>query len=121
MFYWWDVCSKAFRDLLVDGCVLSKTAEFTLDSDAAWIEGSGLSGVEGCAALRVGIVVIVVKVAGAVVKPAAGGIYESCWVQRVDKVGEREFGVFAFGNLAPAFVVDDPGDDAGVAAVLADE
>lgn len=37
------------------------------------------------------------------------------------EVGEGEFGIFAFGDLAPALVVDDPGDDAGIAAVLADE
>ena len=108
-------------DLLVDGCVFSKTAEFALDRDAAWIEGSGLDGVEGRAALGVGVVMVVVEVARAVVEPAAGRIYESCWIQRVHEVGEGEFGVFAFGDLAPAFVVDDPGDDAGVAAVLEDE
>ena len=39
----------------------------------------------------------------------------------MDEVGEGEFGIFALGDLAPAFVVDDPGDDAGIAAVLADE
>lgn len=119
-----EVCCHFFLDildLLVDGCVFSKTAEFALDRDAAWIEGSGLDGVEGRAALGVGVVVVVVEVAGAVVEPAAGRIYESCWIQRVHEVGEGEFGVFAFSDLAPAFVVDDPGDDAGVAAVLADE
>lgn len=108
-------------DLLVDGCVFSKAAEFALDGDAAWIEGRGLDGVEGRAALGVGVVVVIVEIAGAVVEPATGGIYESCWVERVDEVGEGKFGVFALGDLAPAFVVDDPGDDAGVAAVLTDE
>lgn len=108
-------------DLLVNGRVFPETAEFALDRDAARIEGSGLDGVEGGAALRVGVVVIVVEIAGAVVEPATGGIYESCWVQRVYKVGECEFGIFTLGNLAPAFVVNDPGDDAGVAAVLSDK
>lgn len=108
-------------DLLVDGGVFSKTAEFALDRDAARIEGSGLDGVERGAALRVGVVVVIVEVAGAVVEPATGGVYESGWVQRVNEVGECEFGIFALGDLAPAFVVNDPGDDAGVAAVLADE
>lgn len=66
--------------LLVDCCVFSKTAKFALDRDAAWIEGSGLDGVEGRAALRVGVVVVVVEVARAVVEPATGGIHESCWI-----------------------------------------
>jgi hypothetical protein len=66
-------------------------------------------------------VVVVVEVAGAMVEPSAGGIYEPCRIQGVYEVGKCELGVFAIGDLAPAFVVDDPGDDAGIAAVLADE
>jgi hypothetical protein len=108
-------------DLLVDGCVFSETAEFALDGDAAWVMRSGLDGVEGRSALGVSVVVVVVEIAGAVVEPAACGVHEPCWVQGVYEVGESEFGVFAVGDLAPAFVIDDPGDDAGVAAVLANE
>jgi hypothetical protein len=108
-------------DLLVNGCVFSETTEFALYGDAAWVMGSGLDGVEGCAALGVGVVVVVVEIAGAVVEPTACGVYEPCRVQGVYEVGEGEFWVLAVGDLAPAFVVDDPGDDAGVAAVLADE
>ena len=107
--------------LLVDGCVFSETAKFTLDGDAARVVGSGLDGVEGRAALRVGVVVVVVEVAGAMVEPSAGGIYEPCWIQGVHEISECEFGVFAIGDLAPACVVDDPGDDARIAAVLANE
>lgn len=83
--------------------------------------GSGLDGVEGCAALGVGVVVVVVEVAGAMVKPATGGDHQPRWVEGVYEVSECEFGILTVGDLAPAFVVDDPGDDAGVAAVLADE
>lgn len=71
----WGFGYRAFGDLLVDGCVLSETAEFALDGDAAWVVGSGLDGVEGRSALGVGVVVVVVEVAGAVVEPAAGGDY----------------------------------------------
>jgi len=108
-------------DLLVDGCVLAKTAEFSLDGDATGVEGSGLDGVEGCAALRVGVVVVVVVVASAVIVPSTCRVHQPRWIERVYEVCERKFGIFAINDLAPAFVVDDPGDDAGVAAVLADE
>lgn len=107
--------------LLVDGCVLSETAKFALDGDAARIVRSGLDGVEGRAALRVGVVVVVVEVASAVVEPSAGGVHEPCWIQGVYEIGECELGVFTIDDLAPALVVDDPGDDAWIAAVLTNE
>jgi len=108
-------------DLLVNGCVFSQTTEFSLDGDTAWVVGSGLDGVEGCAALRVGVVVVVVEVAGAMVEPATCSDHQPRWVEGVYEVGECEFRILTISDLAPAFVVDDPGDDAGVAAVLADE
>lgn len=107
--------------LLVDSGVLADTAEFALEADAAGVVGAGLDGVEGRAALRVRVVVIVAEVACAVVEPAAGRIDESGGVEGVDEVGELELRIVGVADLAPAFIVDHPGDDAGIAAVLADE
>lgn len=108
-------------DLLIDGGVLSKTTEFALDGDARGVEWSGLNRVEGRSALRVCIVMIVMEVACAMVKPATGRINQSGRVQRVYKVGQFKLGIFSVVDLAPAFIVDDPSNDAGVASVLADK
>lgn len=107
--------------LLVDGGVFSETAEFALDCDARGIEWRGLDGVERRAALRVGVMMVVVEIACTVVEPAARCVDESGWIQGVHQVGQCEFRVLSVADLSPAFVVDDPSDDAGVAAVLADE
>jgi hypothetical protein len=65
--------------------------------------------------------VIIMEVAGTMVEPATGRVHQSGWVKRVHKIGEREFGIFAVDDLSPAFVVDDPGDDAWIAAVLSNK
>lgn len=64
---------------------------------------------------------VVVEIPCAVVEPAARCVNESGRIQGVYQVGQCEFRVLSVVDLSPTFVVDDPGDDAGVAAVLADE
>lgn len=108
-------------DLLVDGGVFSETAKFTLNGDAGWVMRTGVDGVERCAALRIGVVMIIVEIAGTVIIPATGGNDKSRWIDRVHKIGQCKLGILAIHDLTPAFVVDNPGHDARIAAVLANK
>lgn len=48
-------------DLLVNGDIVADTSEFTLEPNALGIIGSGEKGVERCTALRVSVVVVVLR------------------------------------------------------------
>ena len=106
---------------LVNGRIFSKTTKFSLNRNTGRIEWRRIDRVERSTALRVCVVVVVVEVTGAMIIPATGRINEPCRIKRAHDIGECELRVVALGDLAPAFIVDDPRDDAGIAAVLADE
>jgi hypothetical protein len=90
-----------------DRDVVAYAAEFALEADASGVEGAGETRVEGGAALRVRVVVVVAVVAGAVIEPAGCCVDEAGGVQLADEGGERDLGVGRGVDLAPTFVVDD--------------
>ncbi|KAI6804565.1 hypothetical protein KC361_g8 [Hortaea werneckii] len=106
---------------MVDGDIVPRPAELALEADAAGIVGARGRGVEGGPALWVRVVVVVVEVARPVVVPPGHGVDETRGIQLTHAVREAEFGVRRFAELAPAFVVDYVGHDAGEVALLDDE
>lgn len=108
---------------VLDGDVVADAAKFALETDLVGVGRvrGGRDGVVGCAALRGGVVVVVEVVAGAVEVPAGRAVDEARRVELSHDVSEAELRIGGVGQLAPAFVVDDPGHDAGVVAVLFDE
>lgn len=46
-------------NLLLDGDVVAQAAEFALEANSGWVVGAGVDRVEGAAALRVCVVVVV--------------------------------------------------------------
>ena len=110
-------------DSLLDGHVVSKPTEFTLDPNPSVVIGARVDGVEGGATLRIGVVVIILKpiskmiislheesthtkVAGAVIVPASGRIDQPGGIQLFDEIGKPKFGVVC-RNLTPSFVIDN--------------
>lgn len=123
-------------DSLLDGDVVADTSELALDADTVAVVRRRLDRVEWCAALGVGVVVVVGEVACAVVVPARGRVDQPAAVGGPDALGDGVLGVGWCPDLAPAFVVDHleirsaaaalcdcrgttyPGHNGGVAQVL---
>ena len=61
------------------------------------------------------------QISGAVVKPTTSSVHQPRWVQGLDNISQGEFWILAFHNLAPALVVDNPGDNTRIATVLGDQ
>jgi len=61
------------------------------------------------------------QVACAVVKPTTSSVNQSRWVQRLNDISKGEFWILAVDDLTPTFVVDNPGNDTGIATVLSDQ
>lgn len=92
---------------VLDRDVVPDAAELALETQAPGVEGTRVDRVEGRAALRVRVVVVVAVIARAVVVPAGRGVDEPCRVELADDVGQAELGVGRSGDLTPALVVDD--------------
>ena len=97
----------------------ANAAKLALETDAVGVVWGGGQGGERGAALRLGVVVVVVEVARSVVVPAGYRADEAGGVELADALGQSELGM-GVGDLAPAFVVEDPREDARVALVLVD-
>jgi hypothetical protein len=61
------------------------------------------------------------QIASTMVDPATRSVHQSRGVQRLNNISKGEFRVLAIGNLSPTFIVDDPRDNARVAAMLSDQ
>lgn len=133
--------SGADEDSLLDRYVVAKAAELALEPDPARVIRRRVDGVVRRAALRTGVVMVVRKVACAMVPPARCRVDQPRPVQGLDTLREGNLWVWWREQLAPAFVVYDlskhgqqvpswvsshglctyPGHDARVAQVLVDE
>ena len=61
------------------------------------------------------------QVASTVVKPPTSSVHQSCGIHRIDNISQGEFWVLSVHNLAPTLIVDNPGDNTGIATVLSDQ
>ncbi|KAK8924376.1 hypothetical protein VCV18_004796 [Metarhizium anisopliae] len=118
---------------LLNRDVVPDAAKLALEPDAAGVIGRRENRVKGRAALRVGVVVVVLrargqihiktygKVAKAVVVPARDGVHQARRVEAAHHVRQPLLRVRRAAELAPALVVNDPDHERGVALVLLDK
>lgn len=86
--------------------VVADSAKLALDSNTFRIVRSRLDRVEGSAALRAGVMVIIMPVAIAVIDPAGSSVDQSGWIELLDTICKIFLGVI-IRNLRPSFVVND--------------
>lgn len=98
---------------------MPNSTEFTLEPNPLRVIRSIRIALPGCTALRARIVVVVMEITGSVIEPASYRIDQSRRVNRANGIGDVELGIIAAVTyLAPALVVDHPGDDAWVVLEL---
>lgn len=86
---------------------MPNTAKLALNGNACGVMWARLERVEWRTALRVGVMMIIVEVASAVVEPAGGRINEPGRIQLLGAAGQVEFRIVPIGDLTPPFIVDD--------------
>lgn len=128
--------SKKNQHLLLNRHVVTDSAPFTLESDARGVIRSGGRRVEGRAALRIGVVVVVLHhnisdysttlsvvgnkridtlaikltyrvVASPMIIPPCRGVNYSCWVDTAHYIYKGQLRIWRTRELSPSFVVDD--------------
>jgi len=97
---------------------MSEAAVFPLEANPRGVVGCREEGGPGGSALGVGVVVVIVKITSTMIKPPRDGIDQPGRVNLADAVHDAELWEVASGNLAPAFIVDDPCHDRRVSLEL---